>query len=168
MDQWLYSFVCTSHFSLSSLWKCIWQHLIFKMLVRYILWSVCLRLSQFSQLSYMQYIELSAFSIPILLWWLWWLFSQNTLSNNDHQIRSMNHLPIKQWYTLYVFLFLYCNYCNDISTQYSSLLCSCNNTFLHCRNIICRIATGQWPCCHSVHHNSRPIVPDGLLWLTDK
>ena len=20
----------------------------------------------------------------------------------------------------------------------------------------------------SVHHNSRPIVPDGLLWLTDK
>ena len=38
-----------------------------KILVRYILWSVCLRLSQFSQLSFMQYIGLCVFSLPISL-----------------------------------------------------------------------------------------------------
>ena len=37
------------------------------MLVRYILPSVCLRLSQFSQVSFMQYMGLCVFSLPISL-----------------------------------------------------------------------------------------------------
>ena len=38
-----------------------------KMLVRYILSPVCLRLGQFSQLSFMQYMGLCVFSLPISL-----------------------------------------------------------------------------------------------------
>ena len=38
-----------------------------KMLVKYILSSVCLRLSQFSQLSFIQYMGLCVFSLPIYL-----------------------------------------------------------------------------------------------------
>ena len=50
-------------FSLSSLWR-YWTS---KILIRYILSSVCLRLSQISQLSVMQYMGLCVFSLPISL-----------------------------------------------------------------------------------------------------
>ena len=52
------------HVPLSSLNRPIWRHWTFKMLVLYILWSVSLRLSQFSQLSFIQYLGLCVFSIP--------------------------------------------------------------------------------------------------------
>ena len=53
--------------SLSLLCRCIWMYWTFKMLVRYILSSVCLILSQFSQLSFMIYMGLCVFSLPIYL-----------------------------------------------------------------------------------------------------
>ena len=51
--------------SLSSLCKLIWRHWSYKMLVRYILSSVWVRLSIFSQLSIIQYVGLCVFSLPI-------------------------------------------------------------------------------------------------------
>ena len=53
--------------SLSSLCRCIWRYWTSKMLVRYILLSVCLRLSQYPQLSFMQYTGLCVFSLPMFL-----------------------------------------------------------------------------------------------------
>ena len=44
-----------------------WKYWTFKMLVRYILSSMCLRLSQFSQLSFMQYMGPSVFPLLISL-----------------------------------------------------------------------------------------------------
>ena len=53
--------------SLSSLCRCICRYWISKILVRYILSSVCLRLIKFSQLSFMQYMGLCVFGLPISL-----------------------------------------------------------------------------------------------------
>ena len=50
--------------SLSSLCRPIWRHWTTKMLVRYMLQSVCLRLRQFSPLSFIQYMGLCVFSLP--------------------------------------------------------------------------------------------------------
>ena len=52
---------------LSSLCRCIWRYWIVKILLRYILSSMCLRLSQFSQSSFMQYMGLCVFGWPISL-----------------------------------------------------------------------------------------------------
>ena len=62
-------FVCFVQYtiSLSSLCKLIWRHWTYKMLVRYILSSVWLRLSIFSPLSIIQYVGLYVFSLPISL-----------------------------------------------------------------------------------------------------
>ena len=51
--------------SLSSLCKLIWRHWTYKMPVRYILSSVCVRLLIFSPLSIIQYVGLYIFSLPI-------------------------------------------------------------------------------------------------------
>ena len=51
--------------SLSSFCRRIRKYWTSKMIVRYILSSVCLRLSQFSQLSFMQYMGLFVFNLPI-------------------------------------------------------------------------------------------------------
>ena len=52
--------------------RLIWRHWTNKMLVRYMLPSVCLRLRLFSQLSFIQYIWGCGFSAyPICLSWLW-------------------------------------------------------------------------------------------------
>ena len=53
--------------SLLSLCKLIWRHRTYKMLVRYILSSVWVRLSIFSPLSIIQYVWLYEFSLPISL-----------------------------------------------------------------------------------------------------
>ena len=50
--------------SLSSLCRLIWRHWTNKMLVRYMLPCVCLRLRLFSQLSFIQYMGLWVFSLP--------------------------------------------------------------------------------------------------------
>ena len=50
--------------SLSSLCTLTWRHWTTKMLVRYMLPSVCLRLRQFSQLSFIQYMGLCVSSLP--------------------------------------------------------------------------------------------------------
>ena len=52
----------------SSLCKLIWGHWTYKMPVRFILWSVWVRLSIFSQLSIIQYMGLCVYPFP--LWWL--------------------------------------------------------------------------------------------------
>ena len=57
--------------SLSSLCRLIWRHWTNKMLVRYMLPSVCLRLRLFSQLSSFQYMGLMSSAYPIRLSWLW-------------------------------------------------------------------------------------------------
>ena len=53
--------------SLSSLCKPLWMHWTYKMLLRYILSSVWVRLSIFSPLSIIQYVGLYVFSLPISL-----------------------------------------------------------------------------------------------------
>ena len=53
--------------SLSSLCKLIWRHWTYKMPVRYILWSVWVRLRIFSPISIIQYVGLCVFSLPIPL-----------------------------------------------------------------------------------------------------
>ena len=53
--------------SLSSLGRYNWRYWTSKILVTYILSSVCIRLSQFSQISFMQYMRLHVFSLPISL-----------------------------------------------------------------------------------------------------
>ena len=55
---------------LSSLCRLIWRHWTNKMLVRYMLPSVCLRLRLFSQLSFIQYMGLCVFSLlnsPVMI-----------------------------------------------------------------------------------------------------
>ena len=74
--------------SLSSLCRLIWRHWSAKMLVRYMLSSVCLRFGQFSQLSFIQYMELCVFSLPnspVMI------VRMCTLSYYHHQIGIMNH-----------------------------------------------------------------------------
>ena len=58
------SFVSDRTISLSSLCRLIWRHWTIKILVRYMLPSVCLRLKQFCQLSFIQYMGLCVFSLP--------------------------------------------------------------------------------------------------------
>ena len=73
--------------SLSSLCRLIWRHWT-KMLARYMLPSVCLRLRQFSQLSFIQYMGLCVFSLPISPVMI---VRMCTLSYYHHQTGSMNH-----------------------------------------------------------------------------
>ena len=53
--------------SLSSLCRSFWRYLIYKIHLRYIMSSLCLRLNQFSQFSFMQYMGLCVFSLPTSL-----------------------------------------------------------------------------------------------------
>ena len=74
--------------SLSSLCRLIWRHWTTKMLVRYKMPSVCLRLRQSSQLSFIQYVGLCVFSLPnspVMI------VRMCTLSYYHHQTGSMNH-----------------------------------------------------------------------------
>ena len=77
--------------SFSSLCKLIWRHWTYKMLVRYILPSVWVRLSIFSQLSIIQYMGLCVFSLPISPMMIEMIY---TLSYYHHQIGSMNYYPL--------------------------------------------------------------------------
>ena len=73
--------------SLSSSCRLIWRHWTNKMLVRYMLPGVCLRLKLFSQLSFIQYMGLCVFSLsnsPVMV------VRMCTLSYYHHQIGSMN------------------------------------------------------------------------------
>ena len=77
--------------SLSSLCKLIWRHCTYKMPVRYILSSICVRLSIFSQLSIIQYMGLCLFSLLISLV----IFERiYTLSYCHRQNGSMNYYPL--------------------------------------------------------------------------
>ena len=81
------SFVCSYTISLSSLCRLIWRHWTNKMLVRYMLPSVCLRLRLFSQLSFIQYMGLCVFSLPdspVMI-------VRMGILSYYHQIGSMNH-----------------------------------------------------------------------------
>ena len=74
--------------SLSSLCRLIWRHWTNKMLVRYMLPGVCLRLRQLSQLSFIQYMGLCVFSLPnspVMI------VRMCTLSYHHHQTGSMSH-----------------------------------------------------------------------------
>ena len=74
--------------SLSSLRRLIWRHWTNKMLVRYMLPSVCLKLRQFFQLSFIQYTRLCVFSLPNSSVTI---ARMCTLSYYHHRIGSMNH-----------------------------------------------------------------------------
>ena len=83
--------------SLSSLCRLIWRHWTTKMLVRYMLPSVCLRLRLFSQLSLIQCMGLCIFSLPKSPAMI---VRMCTLSYNHHQIGSMNHkslFRVRSW-----------------------------------------------------------------------
>ena len=74
--------------SLSSLCRLIWWHWTTKMLVRYMMPCLCLRLRQFSQLSFIRYMGLCVFSLPnspVMI------VTMCTLSYYHHQTGSMNH-----------------------------------------------------------------------------
>ena len=76
------SFVCRLHHLIIIIMQT-------KMLVRYMLPSVCLRLRQFSQLSFIQYMGLCVFSLPISPVMI---VRMCTLSYNyHHQTGNMNH-----------------------------------------------------------------------------
>ena len=72
--------------SLSSLCKLIWRHWTYKMLVRYILSSMWVRLSIFSPLSIIQHVGLYVVGLPISL-----VMNIYTLSYYHHPIGSMKH-----------------------------------------------------------------------------
>ena len=57
--------------SLSSLCRLIWRHWTTRMLVMYMMPSVCLRLRQFSQLFLFNICGCVSSAYPILLWWSW-------------------------------------------------------------------------------------------------
>ena len=85
--------------SLSSLYKLIWRHWIYKMPVRIILSSVWVRLSVFPQLSIIQYMGLCVFSVPITLTMIERLSIYiyiyiYTLSYYHNQIGSMTYYPL--------------------------------------------------------------------------
>ena len=63
------------HYTISSSPLCrrIWKYWTSIMFVRYILSSVCLRLSQFVQLSFIQYMGLCVYSLPISLVMIVWI-----------------------------------------------------------------------------------------------
>ena len=88
---WSYSFVCTLHYVIIIIIKRMWRYCTSKMLVRYILSSVRLRLRQVSELSFIQYvmlcIQLTHFSCDDY---------ENTcaLSYYHNQIGSMARLPL--------------------------------------------------------------------------
>ena len=69
----------------------IWRHWTYKMLVRYNLSGVWVRLSIFSQLSIIQYVGLCVFSLPISFVMIERLY---ILSYYHHQIGSMNYYPL--------------------------------------------------------------------------
>ena len=77
--------------SLSSLCRRIWRYCTSNMVVRYILSSVYLILSQFSQLSFMTYIGLCVFSLHLSFY-----DNIENMSSQSyyHQIGSMTHLPL--------------------------------------------------------------------------
>ena len=72
--------------------KLNWRHWTYKMLVRYVLSSVCLRLSQFHHLSFMHHLGLCIFSLPISL--VMSVIICVFLSCYHHQIGIMNHQPL--------------------------------------------------------------------------
>ena len=74
--------------SLSSLCRLIWRYWTTKMIVRYMMPSVCLRLRQSSQLSFIQYMGLCVFS---LLNSHVMIVRMCTLSYYHHQTGGMNH-----------------------------------------------------------------------------
>ena len=59
-----YSLFAHCTISLSSLYILIWRHWTSKMLVKYMQFSLCLRLSQFSQLYFIQYMGLCVLRLP--------------------------------------------------------------------------------------------------------
>ena len=77
--------------SLSSLCKLFWRHWTYKMPVRYILFSLWVRLGIFSHLSITQYMGLCVFSLPISLVMIETIC---TLSYYHHQIGSVNYYPL--------------------------------------------------------------------------
>ena len=74
--------------SLSSLCKLIWRHWTYKMPVRYILSSACVRLSIFSPLSFIKYVGLYGFIFPFPLWWLreYIYFVLSSSSNRKYEL----------------------------------------------------------------------------------
>ena len=73
---------------LSSLCRLIWRHWTTKMLVRYMLPSVCVRLRQLSHSSIIQYMGLCVFSLPISPVMI---VRMRTLSYYLNKTGSMNH-----------------------------------------------------------------------------
>ena len=86
-----YSLFVQYTISLSSLCKLFWRHWTYKMPVRYILSSVCVRLSIFSQLSIIHYVG-CVFSVYLFpLWWLREYIYVVSLSSSN---RKYELLPI--------------------------------------------------------------------------
>ena len=82
--------------SLSSMCKLFWRHWTYKMSGRYILPSVCVRLSISSQLSIIQYMGLCVFSLPIPLVMIEIIYTLFYY----HQIGIMTYQPlfrVKSW-----------------------------------------------------------------------
>ena len=110
--------------SLSSLCKLIWRHWTYKMLVRYIVSSVWLRLSILSPLSNIQYVGLYVFSLPINLVMIESIY---ILSYYHHQIGSMNYYPlfgVRSWnngiccMSIYILMIWYDTTRHDTIRQY--------------------------------------------------
>ena len=96
---------CTT--ALSSLCRPIWRYGISKIPVRYILWSACLRWSQFSQLTLMQHMGLCVWvhCSPFLLWeHVYFILISSSIRKYDPFVIVQAKF-MKQWYALYVVLY---------------------------------------------------------------
>ena len=108
MTLWSYTVIGAFTTSLSSLCRPIWRYWTAKMLVRYSVSNVCLRLGRFSQSSFRQHMGLCVFSLPISL-----MITVRILVLDLIFIIKLVVWPIchclglghEQWYALYVFIY---------------------------------------------------------------
>ena len=91
MARWSYSFVCTLHYLIIIIMQRIWKYWTSKMLVRYSLSNVCLRLSEFSIIFHDIY---GAVSIKLSHCSCDDYENTYTSSYHHHQSWSRNHLPL--------------------------------------------------------------------------
>ena len=95
----------------------IWRHSTYKMLVKYIQSSVCLRLFQFSQLFFYVIYGLWVFGLLISVVRLWEYVSfilyrislLSSLNRKFEPLAIVSGKIMKQWYVLYELLYSYCH-----------------------------------------------------------
>ena len=139
--------------SLSTLCRLIWRHWTTKMLVRYMMPSVCQRFRQFSQLSFIQYMGLCVFSLPnspVMI------VRMCTLSYHHHPTGSMNREPlfrVRSWnngmrcMSYYVLISWHVTHHDPWRSSTHDI----SSVYVYRGNLICR---KLYECCISDHSHA--------------